>query len=148
MRSLLALVDELEARWPDVELYWLHDWHEHDGVMEPPRGISWSEVRAVLHSDESLSAARAGDTYVRVGICPKNWQFYLRFYPEDDEEETDPPRLEHVGNFDLTCSPSFAETVLERLAPLHLTGLRCEPAKEYFDCTWAGEWLTRRRSST
>jgi hypothetical protein len=139
-QALLVLVYELEAHWPDAVLRYLHDWHEHDGVTLPPlRTCAWAEVRQLLASDEVLYAARADDTYVRVGLYPEGAEFYLRFYPEADDEEPDPPRAEHLGDFDLTCSPALAEAVTARLTPLHLAGLQCGPAKELFDRRWAGE---------
>jgi hypothetical protein len=131
--ALGVIVEDLEAGWPDAVLLHLRDWDQHCAPAEPPRGTwTWDQLRLALASDEALYAVRAGDTYVRVGLYPSDFGFYLRFYPED-EGDADDRWGERLGDFDLTCAPDLAKRIVRRLAPLSLAGLLCAPAKGFFD---------------
>ncbi len=139
--ALLVVVGTLEEQWPDATLHRMEDWHEHHGFPSRPEETTWSEIRRILASDHSLYAARSGDTYVHIGLCPSSREFYLRFYPMDEDTPDAGWRKGKVGrygSFDVTCDQSVAKAVMERLIPLQIPGLQSCSAKEYFDARWAG----------
>jgi hypothetical protein len=137
--ALLVVVDTLKEQWPDATLDRMEDWHEHHGVPSRPEETTWSEIERTLASDDSLYAARTGDTYVHIGLCPSSREFYLRFYPMDEDTPDagwPKERVGRYGSFDLTCDQRLAEMVMERLLPLQLPGLSTCPAKGYFDARY------------
>ncbi len=137
--ALLLVVETLKEQWPDATLHRMEDWHEHHGVPSRAEETTWSEIGRTLASNDSLYAARTGDTYVHIGLCPSGREFYLRFYPMDEDTPDAGWRKGKVGrygSFDLTCDPSLAEMVVDRLLPLQLSGLRSSSAKEYFDARY------------
>jgi len=139
--TLLVVVGALKELWHEARLYRMTDWHEHDGNLSRPEETTWHEVEEMLASDGSLYAARTGDTYVYIGICPSSREFYLRFYLMDSDDP-DPfwPRekVGQYGSFDLTCDQSVAQMVMERLSTMRIPELESCSAKEYFDARWAG----------
>jgi hypothetical protein len=136
-RALTSVVQGLHERHGDPLLYKLHDWHEHDGYVIQPKVSSWQELHSMLSSDKALYAASTGDTYVSTAFFPPDRTFYLRIYIPD---EFDLPRdsREELGKFDLTCSVTLAESTRKAAEQAGDMALLTEPAKLYFNRTYAG----------
>jgi hypothetical protein len=129
-RALRGLVERLQQRFPDEDLYTAEDWHEHDGYVSEARRTTWDGVRSWLASEEALYAAGSDDTYVWIALFPEGLAFYLRFYIPRDAESEDPERR---GDFDLTCSRALVGELAVIAAAAEGLALAQEPAKAYFD---------------
>jgi hypothetical protein len=136
-QALTAVVDCLQQRCGTASLWTLRDWHEHDGYVATPRETGWPELWSILASDKALSAAQAGDTYVRIAFFPEDRNFYLRFYIPDENELPDDVTGWH-GMFDITGDPALADYLEAAIRAAALDPLIRESAADYFDRTYSG----------
>lgn len=129
---LIRVVAELRAQADTSALETLEDWHEHDGYVKAGMATKWDSLTDALASDDALLQLWPGDTFVRRGYVPPNFEWYLRIGFDDDNELDDlnPPTR---GTFDLTCHTSLADAVAK-----HIPGLVRHSAGEFFDRGWAG----------
>lgn len=139
LRAVLTTVAiSLRESTHDTQLNFLSDWHEHDGYITTAQVISWDSILGWLDSDASLSAASAGDSYVRTGLFPDDYQFYLRFYLDVDDPIYGDRRLFQFGGFDLSCDWQLASHIRVLVEKVHGFVLEEEPAKTYFDRRYGG----------
>ena len=89
---------------PYDKLYRYNDWWEHDGLHFYREVISVEKLFDLVNSPKSLLEAMTEDFNVFNGIAPKDNSWYLRFYLEWDEADTN-----LVGRFDITFPKSLAE---------------------------------------
>ncbi len=141
-RVLSAVFSCLHACRPDSQLYTLYDWHEHDGILLEAKATSWKAIRSLLASDETLLAASAGDTYVRIGFFPEERDFYWRIYipAEYDHPDysADNPHPSPCGDFDVTCAEPLARQVRQAVERAGSVMLEMEPAAAFFDRNYSG----------
>ena len=76
--ALLAVAAALRQQWPEVALFTLDDWHEHDGFLSAARPASWQDLSDALTSDKALLTLSHGDSEVRRAFFPATHDFYLR----------------------------------------------------------------------
>ena len=97
------------APYSKLERY--DDWLEHDGLYFFRRKISVEDLFDIVHSPRSLLESMPGDFDVFIGISDQDTSFYLRFYLDWDENDS-----QLVGRFDITLVPEllkkFANDVL------------------------------------
>ena len=139
--ALLAVIGRLKVVFPEARLFRLKDWHQHDGYVTRAEPTRWEELESWCATEETLYAAQAGDTYVRVGVFPEDRTFYFRFYVEEHTSFGPQKGLsyhEGDGDFDLTGSPDLVEAVAAALRERGMGGLETAPAREFFDARYAG----------
>jgi hypothetical protein len=101
------------------------DWREHDGLHSHRNSIGFEELRRIVGSPTSLSAAMPGDFDVFIGIAPPDNSWYLRFYLNDEDKEI-------IARFDVTFSnPIAARFKQEVLNKLDIS-LKERDAKTYY----------------
>jgi hypothetical protein len=133
---VLTIVRFLRQQWPDAGLFMLHDWHRHDGYLTTAIPISWDDMDVRLRSVDSFRKLSTGDTFVSVGIFPSEYQFYLRFDPNADEDLSF--NDEQCGDFDLTCSDALAGELKQLIGNVCDRPMILSAAKGYFDRMYAG----------
>jgi hypothetical protein len=82
LRGLVAALTQ-SAGNQSPRLLAFEDWHEHDGYVTESRAAAWSDVEEMLETDESLYAARQGDTHVHRAFYAADRSFLFRFYVLD-----------------------------------------------------------------
>ena len=126
---LTKIVDELREAFGMEPLYFLDDWHEHDGVVLAAKPVSWDTLQSEVESAHALSQFVFGDYAVRRGFYTKSGRFYLRFYiNEDGNWQNDVPD----GDFDLTVSGATASALSPALRKRFGDKIRVFPANAFF----------------
>ncbi|MGI4791661.1 MAG: hypothetical protein ACRYFS_22795 [Janthinobacterium lividum] len=140
-QMLIPVVEVLHAHEPEVRLFSLKDWHEHDGFVKEASPTTWQQLRALLVSENALKGASTGDTYVRTGFFPERRDFLLRIYVPDIYDNPfhahDDPNLSHCGIFDLTAQEPLALRVQEAAQEAGAI-VSVMPAREFFDRNYSG----------
>jgi hypothetical protein len=103
-RALCKTASFIQQINPYDNLYRYDDWWEHDGLHFYREAINVEKLFDLVNSPKSLLEAMQGDFNVFNGIAPKDNSWYLRFYLEWDESDSN-----LVGRFDITFSKSLAE---------------------------------------
>lgn len=134
---LQSVVEILQRRYGNLELYTLHDWHEHDGWVSPSMPSRWDELMWVVSSRYALRGACTGDTYVSTGFFPESRAFYLRIYIPDEPDQP-APTSEWTGEFDITCAESEAHEIEPLVHRQCGVTLLREPASQFFNRGWSG----------
>jgi hypothetical protein len=96
------------------------------GLARPTR---WNEIESWLQSDQRLFLARSGEPDVWVGIYPRSFSFYLRFYVD---HEILPPGKPLEGRFDLTCGAIAAAQFEQALVRQELGETTRRPGFQHF----------------
>ena len=133
--ALLAVVSRLQQGSPDVPLFTLEDWHEHDGYVAGSKPTSWANLFSALASDETLLSLSQGDWDVRRGFFPATCDFYLRVYIPADYDNDYPERR---GDFDVTCASELANELAEIAARASGLPVASQDAKGFFDRRYGG----------
>lgn len=123
--AITVVTDHLSRSMsPDSRLWFVEDWHEHDGYVKKAEPASWQMIRE-WSKRENL---RPGDTYVRAAFFPDSRSFYFRYYVADEE-----PGEAMEGEFDLTGPKPLIDSTALALAEAGYHALTIESAKLYFD---------------
>jgi hypothetical protein len=113
-KALCMTASFIQQIEPYTKLERYNDWWEHDGLHFHRETISPEKLFEIVNSPKSLLESMPGDFEVFVGIAPQDNSWYLRFYLDWDEDDTN-----LVGRFDITFSKTLAESfkgeVLSRL---------------------------------
>lgn len=131
-QSTLAVINILEAQFPQAALLVLDDWHEHDGFISSSKESTWPEIRTRLINDEAFLYFKTDDFQVAKAVYPKGMQFYLRIYIDEESSSS-----EGVGEIDVTVPLQLATAIAEAFRNSGLTP-KTESAKTYFDARLGG----------
>ena len=94
----------LQSESPYAMLERYDDWWEHDGLHFYCSSFTFDQLFETVHSPKTLLEAMPGDFQVFIGVYSKQVPFYLRFYVDWNDDET-----EIVGRFDITVPNEIAE---------------------------------------
>ena len=130
--AVARVLDLLETRYAAAGLVILDDWHEHDGFICAGSNISWTELRNHLSSKDAFLKFKTGDFQVARGVYPKEMQFLLRIYIEEDSG----PDV-GAGDMDVTVPVELGDTMAEALTRSGLTP-KAVNAKAFFDERFGG----------
>jgi len=104
-KALIATVEFLQSIEPrEAFLYRYADWWEHDGLHFAKGALDFAALLKIVYSPDAMLRGMPGDFCVFVGVSPRDFDWYLRFYLDPDAEEN-----ERFGRFDLTLSTELAE---------------------------------------
>jgi hypothetical protein len=134
---LRPVVSSLHRQYGSEQLLTYHDWHEHDGIIQPARPTEWGQLVQLLQSESDLVKASHGDYQVSSAFFPESRSFLLRIYIDDDfvcAEKRDLAN-DRCVYFDLTCE---VESLNEVIVPEE-GAIELESAKSYFDRRYAGD---------
>ncbi len=114
------------------ELYFIEDWHHHDGHISKEKKITKRELELMLTKPEKIFRKREYYVYDLVYNTKEN--FMLRWYCEDEPED------EFYCDFSFTLSDeeklkNIKKTIQNKCLP---EGLKIWNTKEYLDKRYGG----------
>jgi hypothetical protein len=124
LRKVVAFV---QSQSPYIELERYDDWWEHDGLHFYRSPISLDELFSIVHSPRSLLESMPGDFQVSVGIYAKDIPFYLRFYVDWNDDET-----EVIGRFDVTFPEETANRFRREMDSTSKVEFQEKPSEDYY----------------
>jgi hypothetical protein len=127
-KSLCRIASFLQDREPYQKLLRYDDWWEHDGLHFPKGPVDFHGLFEIIGSPRALLAAMPGDDYVVVGIAPQDNSWYLRFFVDWDDADTN-----LVGRFDITLPEPAATAFRDEVAQSISHGLTEQDAQGYYD---------------
>lgn len=115
----------------DLErLYWLDDWHAHDGFLTAERPCTWADINEWTSSTDAVRKSSPGDFDVYRLIYPADLRFCLR-YRLDSNDDSD-------ADFNVCADVLMLDEIAPSLRRMHVESVVREPAKPYFDRKYAG----------
>ena len=121
LREIVGFIRKLEINEP-LERY--DDWWEHDGLHFYRGNITIEELLDIVSTPLTLQNEMTTDFYVFIGVAPKNNDWYLRFYLDEDEL---------VGRFDVTFSSETSKLFRGKMLPETLKILTESNSESYYD---------------
>jgi hypothetical protein len=124
LEKILAFLKEKES---DIKLIRYDDWWEHDGLMFKNGQTSFEEMIKIVKNPELIESEMSGDDRVKIGICPEDERWYLRFLIDTNIEDT-----VKDAEFDLTIPFEWVEEFKDKVVPSLELEVITEPSLQYF----------------
>ena len=112
---------------PYIRLEKYDDWWEHDGLHFYDRSILIEDLFEIVRSPKSLLESVSGEFNVFVGIYSTEIPFYLRFYVDWNDDETN-----LIGRFDLTIPQEMAERFRDEIVQTSEVEMQEMASEKYY----------------
>lgn len=144
---LTEVVQKLHKTFGGETLYFVMDWHEHDGVVLPAKPALWDVLKSEVETTAQLSRLFLhADTFVRRGFYPESGQFYLRFYV-NEPGYAGQAEDEDNGDFDLSVADELAKVIVPVLGERLGNNLHILPANGFFNERMAEHYVGQNKGN-
>jgi hypothetical protein len=119
--DLCRIAAFLQRLDPSAKLSRFHDWWEHDGLHFPKGSTNYHGLFQHVATPRSLMESMTGDHRVFIGLSPEDRDWYLRFFADWDEHDTN-----LIGEYSISLAESLVQLFDNEVA----ASLRCPTIRE------------------
>ncbi len=125
--DLCQIASFLQNHVPSAKLERFHDWWEHDALHFPHGETDYHGLFQLVGTPRSLIESMTGDHRVFIALSPKDRNWYLRFFADWDDGDTN-----MIGEFSITLDHQLVDPFLAKIALKFKCSISREDVLTYF----------------
>jgi hypothetical protein len=133
---LNVIIKVLKFNYGKQNLFFLDDWHNHDGFVNCSKKIQWSKFETITNSARSLYKNRCTDDFVFSSFYPESLGFLLRIDVLDEDDDELYPGI--WREFNLFANDDIINEIVQQLSNELNNKLKIENSVQYMTNAYAG----------
>jgi len=125
--DLCQIAAFLQHNAPSMKVARFHDWWEHDALHFPDGETDFHGLFKLVGTPRALIESMTGDDRVFIAFSPSDRNWYLRFFADWDDDDTN-----MVGEFSVTLDDQLADRFAADVIPKLTCPTNREDALTYF----------------
>ncbi len=119
--DLCRIASFLQHHAPSPKLERFHDWWEHDALHFPHGETDYRGLFQLVGTPRALIESMTGDHRVFIALSPNDRNWYLRFFAEWDDDDTN-----MIGEYSITLGDQLTDKFCADVLPK----LQCQTTRE------------------